>query len=114
MHNYRKFKDYNIERLRDRKDAEMYLSVALEDYKEDKDKGAFLLAVNDVAEARGSNFDDFLKEEGIYDEVMALVQKELSDEDEDSLEADRNTEALKGSTKPITKFFRWLRHVFNP
>ena len=59
----------------------------------------------------GSNFDDFLKEEGIYDEVKALAQKELSVEG--SLESDRNSEDLKGPTKPITRFIQWLRHVFN-
>ena len=57
----------------------------------------------------GSNFDDFLKEEGIFDEVKALAQKELSVET--SLEADRNSEDLKDSTKPITRFFRWLQHI---
>ena len=108
MHNYRKFKDYHIERLRDPKDAEMYLSVALEDYKENKDKSAFLLAVNDVKEAQGDI--SLLKEVGIFQEVSALAG-ELSVED--SLESDRNSEDLKGSTKPITKFFQWLRHVFN-
>ena len=94
MHNYRKFKDYHIERLRDPKDAEMYLSVALEDYKEDKDKGAFLLAVNDVKEAQG---DISLKEVGIYQEVSALA-RELSDIPE-------------GMTGPIHGFFQWLRQV---
>ena len=59
----------------------------------------------------GSNFDDFLKEEGIFDEVKALAQKELSVEG--SLESERNSEDLKGPTKPIIRFFRWLRHVFN-
>lgn len=59
----------------------------------------------------GSNFDDFLKEVGIFDEVKALAQKELSAEG--SLESNSNSEDLKGPTKPITRFFRWLRHVFN-
>lgn len=59
----------------------------------------------------GSNFDDFLKEEGIFDEVKTLAQKELSAEG--SLKSDQNSEELKGQTKPITRFFRWLRHVFN-
>ena len=69
MHNYRNFKDYHIERLRDPEDAKIYLSVALEDYKEDKDKGAFLLAVNDVKEAQG---DNFLEKAGISEEVSDL------------------------------------------
>ena len=59
----------------------------------------------------GSSFDDFLKEEGIFDEVKALAQKELAVEG--SLESDDVSEVPKGSSKRITRFFRWLRHVFN-
>lgn len=75
MPNYRDFKDYHIERLRDPEDAKVYFSVACDDYKETKDIAAFLLAVGDVAEARGRNFDDFLKEVGILEEVKALAQE---------------------------------------
>ena len=53
MSNYRNFKDYHIEQLRDPADAKIYLSVALEDYEENEDIEAFLLAVRDVAEAQG-------------------------------------------------------------
>jgi len=53
MRKYRKFKDYHIEQLRDPDDAEIYLSVAIEDYEKDEDIDAFLLAVRDVAEAQG-------------------------------------------------------------
>lgn len=53
MHNYRKFKDYHIQQLRDPEDAKIYLSVALEDYEINEDIDAFLLAVRDVAEAQG-------------------------------------------------------------
>ncbi len=53
MHNYRKFKDYHIEQLRDLEDAKIYLSVALAAYENDEDIDAFLLAVKDVAEAQG-------------------------------------------------------------
>lgn len=53
MRNYRKFKDYHIEQLRDPDDARIYLSVALEDYEKDEDIDAFLLAVRDIAEAQG-------------------------------------------------------------
>ena len=52
MRNYRKFKDYHIEQLRDPDDAKIYLSVALEDYEKDGDIEAFLLAVRDVVEAQ--------------------------------------------------------------
>lgn len=53
MRNYRRFKDYNIDQLRDPEDARIYLSVALEDYEKNEDIDAFLLAVKDVAEAQG-------------------------------------------------------------
>lgn len=53
MRNYKKFKDYHIEQLRDPEDAKIYLSVALEDYEINADIDAFLLAVRDVAEAQG-------------------------------------------------------------
>ena len=55
MPNYRKFKDYHIEQLRDPDDAKIYLSVAIEDYEKDKDIDAFLIAVRDVAEAQKTN-----------------------------------------------------------
>ena len=53
MEKYRDFKDYNIEKLRDPEEAKVYLSVALEEYEEDSDTEAFLLALRDVAEAQG-------------------------------------------------------------
>ena len=49
MSSYRNFKDYHIEQLRDPEDAKIYLSVALEDYEQNWDIEAFLLAVRDVA-----------------------------------------------------------------
>ena len=55
MRNYRKFKDYHIEQLRDPDDAKIYLSVAIEDYEKDEDIHAFLLAVRDIAEAQKTN-----------------------------------------------------------
>ena len=54
MSNYRRFKDFHTEHLRDPEDAKIYLSVALEDYEKDEDIEAFLLAVRDVAEALDS------------------------------------------------------------
>ena len=53
MSNYRNFKDYHIEQLRDLEDAKIYLSVALEDYEKNGDIEAFLLSVRDVAKAQG-------------------------------------------------------------
>ncbi|MFH1565527.1 MAG: addiction module antidote protein [bacterium] len=49
----RKFNDYLIKSLKDPKEASAYLNVALEEYKKDNDAEAFLLALRDVAEARG-------------------------------------------------------------
>ena len=55
MRNYRKFKDYHIEQLRDPDNAMIYLSIALEDYEKDKDIDALLLAVRDITEAQQTN-----------------------------------------------------------
>ncbi len=49
----RKFRDYVIERLRDPKEARIYLNVALEEFEKDGDIDAFLLALRDVTEAQG-------------------------------------------------------------
>ena len=70
MSNYRRFKDFHTEQLRDSEDAKIYLFVALGDYEKDEDIGAFLLAVRDVAEAQGgtSKLADCvsLTREGLY------------------------------------------------
>ncbi len=42
-----------IEALKNSQKAEAYLKVALEEYEEDKDPEAFLLALRNVAEAQG-------------------------------------------------------------
>ena len=49
----RKFKDVLHEDLKDPLEAKAYLEVALENYEEDKDVEAFLMALRDVAEAQG-------------------------------------------------------------
>ena len=59
MRNYRKFKDYHIEQLRDPDDAKIYLSVAIEDYEKDGDIDAFLLAVRDVVEAQKTDHKQY-------------------------------------------------------
>lgn len=53
MRQYRNFKDYHIEKLRDPEESRIYLDVALEEYQQDGDTEAFLLALRDVAEAQG-------------------------------------------------------------
>lgn len=49
----RTFAEFLNERLRDRDNAAVYLSVALEEYEQDGDIAAFLLALRRVAEAQG-------------------------------------------------------------
>jgi DNA-binding phage protein len=50
---FRNYEDGLKERLADPEYAHEYLAVALEEYEEDRDTRAFLLALRDVAEARG-------------------------------------------------------------
>jgi probable addiction module antidote protein len=50
---YRSFSDYQRQRLSDPQEAQAYLEVALEEYEEDRDREAFLLALRNVAEAQG-------------------------------------------------------------
>ncbi|MBX9704937.1 MAG: putative addiction module antidote protein [Gammaproteobacteria bacterium] len=47
------FHDLLIDSLHDTKKAEAYLKVALDEYQEDGDTEIFLLALRNVAEARG-------------------------------------------------------------
>lgn len=47
------FHVYLIESLRNPKKASIYLQVALEEYEQDQDAEAFLLALRNVAEAHG-------------------------------------------------------------
>ena len=53
MSQLRNFKDYHIEKLKNPKEARAYLSLALFDYEKDNDIDDFLLAIRDVAQARG-------------------------------------------------------------
>jgi len=53
MNRNRKFDEYLYESLRDPDEASAYLEVALEEYEKDGDLEAFLLALKDVANARG-------------------------------------------------------------
>ena len=53
MRQYRDFHDLLMESLRDPEDARIFLSVILEEYEEDGDTEAFLLALKDVTEAQG-------------------------------------------------------------
>ena len=62
----------------------------------------------------GSNFDDFLKEEGIFEEVTALAQKELEVlRDANPLESDDTSEPPSNLRSRIGRFFRRVRHAMN-
>ena len=59
----------------------------------------------------GSKFDDFLKEEGIYEEVKVLAQKRWED-----LQAEKPSdtpEIIEESSGRIARFFQWLRHAID-
>lgn len=47
------FREYHIEKLKNPKEARVYLEVALEAFEKDGDKEIFLKALRDVAEAQG-------------------------------------------------------------
>ena len=53
MKTLRPFKEYHLEKLKNPKYAQLHLEIALEEYEEDRDKEAFLLALKDLAEAQG-------------------------------------------------------------
>lgn len=53
MKKARKFNNYLIKSLNNPQEARAYLNVALEEYGKDHAAEAFLLALRDVAEARG-------------------------------------------------------------
>lgn len=62
----------------------------------------------------GSSFDDFLKEEGIFEEVTAIAQKELEvSHNKDSLESDDTSELPNNVWRRIGRFFRRIRHAMN-
>lgn len=48
-----RYSDWHIESLKDRKKALVYLQVALDDYQNDGDTEALLIAFRDVAKAQG-------------------------------------------------------------
>ena len=64
---------------------------------------------------RGSDFDDFLKDEGIFEEVKELAQKELEvSHPENPLESDNTYNLPEDSSGRLIRFFQWLRHAINP
>lgn len=57
---------------------------------------------------RGSNFDDYLKEKGISEEVSALAQKRW-----ETLHAETSSEVPDSSPGYIKRLLLRLRHIFN-
>ncbi|OIO49953.1 MAG: putative addiction module antidote protein [Parcubacteria group bacterium CG_4_9_14_0_2_um_filter_41_8] len=53
MRNYKDFKTYHIEKLKDPKQAQKYLDIAIADYEQNQDIDEFLVALRDVASAKG-------------------------------------------------------------
>ncbi len=52
MDGYRDFADYQIEKLKDPQEATAYLDLTLEEYEEDGDADALLLAQHRIAQAQ--------------------------------------------------------------
>lgn len=50
---YQKFQDYLIEKLQDPVEAQAFLDAAIEEYEEDGDTEAFMLALRYLTEAKG-------------------------------------------------------------
>ena len=73
-----------------------------------------LINANTTRQYSGSDFHDFLKEEGIYEEVTALAQEELKDlQDGEPFKSNDTTELPNNLRSHIGRFFRRIRHVMN-
>jgi probable addiction module antidote protein len=53
MKKLKKFSDYHVKKLQNKRQAIAYLSLALEEYEKDHDKELFLRSLRDVVEAQG-------------------------------------------------------------
>lgn len=63
---------------------------------------------------RGSNFHDFLKEEGIFEEVSAIAQKELEGMHNKGEHGSDNSSQLPDNIRNrIGRFFQRIRHALN-
>lgn len=61
-----------------------------------------------------SNFHDFLKEEGIFEEVSAIAQKELEGmRNKDEHGADNSSQLPDNICNRIGRFFQRIRHALN-
>lgn len=75
MKPYTDFKDWHLEQLRDPEDARAYLQIALEEYEQDHDTQAFLLALRDVTEAQGG-IDVLSRRSGLTQETLSRMLSE--------------------------------------
>jgi probable addiction module antidote protein len=50
---YQKFKDYLIDKLKNTTEAKNFFNIAIQEYEEDKDIQAFMLALRYLTEAQG-------------------------------------------------------------
>lgn len=57
----------------------------------------------------GSNFEDYLKEKKIFDEVSASARKRWEELQTEQLDG---TGTFEDSPGRIDRFSRWMRHVF--
>lgn len=63
---------------------------------------------------RGSNFEDYLKERGISEEVSTLAQERWEALRSESPDEVKNTaEVSDNSHKPINRFLHQLRHLMS-
>ncbi len=71
--------------------------------------------VNHMNKHRGSNFNDYLKERGISEEVSTLAQKRWDTlrAETTSLETENTTEAPDNPPKCTNRILHWLRHRIN-
>ena len=61
---YKDINEYIIEKLKDPEEAELYLNTALEEYMQDFDATAFVIALRNLVMAQGS-VTEFAKKAGI-------------------------------------------------
>ena len=85
MKEMRKYRDYLIERLSNREEAIGYFQVTLEEYQNDGDTLAFLIALQSIAEAQ-SGLDELARRTHTAPDLLVKI---LSREDESHLDTIR-------------------------
>ncbi len=85
MKEMRKYRDYLIERLSNREEAIGYFQAALEEYQNDGDTLAFLIALRSIAEAQGG-LDELARRTHTAPDLLVKI---LAREDESHLDTIR-------------------------